>query len=70
MLFHCEEGLWYCITIFEFRHGGIWKALLSIPRGAFCIKQGEMMGRQLGAGRETFQVLTMRTKYRVHVEHK
>lgn len=46
-----------------------WKVLLSIPRGAFCIKQ-DGIGRQLGGREREVSVLTMKTKYRVHVEHK
>lgn len=33
MLLHCEEGLWYCITIFQIRHGVLESIVINTSWG-------------------------------------
>lgn len=33
MLLHCEEGLWYCITLFQIRHGVLESIVINTSWG-------------------------------------
>lgn len=70
MLLHCEEGLWYCITIFQIRHGVLESIVINTSWGILYKTRWDGAAAGGGGREREVSVLTMRTKYRVHVEHK